>query len=51
MKVLVVNKFYYNRGGDCVCSMNLERILREAGNDTAVFSMQYPENVNTEYSD
>lgn len=51
MKVLVANKFYYNRGGDCVCSMNLERILREAGNDTAVFSMQYPENVNTEYSD
>lgn len=51
MKVLIVNKFYYNRGGDCVCSINLERMLRENGFDTAVFSMQYKDNIPTGYSD
>ena len=23
MKVLLANKFYYRRGGDCVCTLNL----------------------------
>lgn len=50
MKVLVVNKFYYNRGGDCVCTINLERMLRENGCETAVFSMSYPQNLPTGYS-
>lgn len=45
MKVLIVNKFYYPRGGDCVCAINLERLLRENGHETAVFAMDYAENV------
>ena len=45
MKVLIVNKFYYPRGGDCVCAINLERLLREDGHETAVFAMDYAENV------
>lgn len=49
-RVLIVNKFYYPRGGDCVCTINLERLLREKGHDTAVYSMEYPENIETEWS-
>lgn len=48
MKIVVVNKFYYPRGGDCVCSINLESLLKEKGHEVAFFSMQYPENL---YSD
>ena len=50
MKILIVNKFYYNRGGDCVCAISLEQMLREQGHKTAVFAMQYAENFLTPYS-
>lgn len=50
-RVLLVNKFYYPRGGDCVATMNLERLLRDRGHDTAVFAMQYPQNEETPWSD
>ena len=44
MRVLLSNKFYYRRGGDCIYMMELERLLKAKGHDVAVFSMQYPEN-------
>lgn len=47
MRVLIVNKFYYPRGGDCVVAMNLERMLKEDGHDVAVFAMQHPHNVDS----
>ena len=50
MKILIVNKFYYNRGGDCVCAISLEQMLREQGHETAVFAMQYAENFQTPYN-
>lgn len=49
-RILIVNKFYYPRGGDCVVAMNLERLLKEAGHEVAVFSMHYPENVKSKWS-
>lgn len=45
-RVLIVNKFYYPRGGDCVCTINLERLLREQGHEVAIYAMNYPENVD-----
>lgn len=48
-RVLVVNKFYYNRGGDCVCTLNLETLLKSQGWDVAVYAMKYPENFPNEY--
>ncbi len=33
MKVLIVNKFLYPRGGDCIHSLNLGEVLRHAGHD------------------
>lgn len=50
MRILIVNKFFYPRGGDCVCAMSLERMLRWQGHQTAVFAMDYPDNVATDYS-
>lgn len=49
MKVLLVNKFYYNRGGDCVCTLNLEHLLKSHGYEVAVFAMKYPENFQSEW--
>lgn len=49
-RVLIVNKFYYPRGGDCVCAINLERMLQSSGYSTAVFSMSYPDNLPSAYS-
>jgi len=49
-KILIVNKFYYNRGGDCIYSINLEKILKEAGYDVAFFSMSHPKNFESKWS-
>ena len=46
-RILIANKFYYPRGGDCIVAMNLERLLKEQGHDVAVFAMDYPENVDS----
>ena len=50
MKILLSNKFYYRRGGDCIYTMNLEKMLKEKGHEVAVYAMQYPENEKSEWS-
>ena len=50
MKILLANKFYYRRGGDCIYTMNLEKMLKEKGHEVAVYAMQYPENEKSEWS-
>ena len=47
MRILLANKFYYRRGGDCVYMLNLEQLLKKHGHETAVFAMDYPENLDT----
>jgi glycosyltransferase involved in cell wall biosynthesis len=42
--ILLVNKFYYPRGGDCTAVSATEKLLKEHGHRVAVFSMQYPKN-------
>ena len=49
MKIIVVNKFYYNRGGDCTATLATERVLREHGHDVAVFAMDYPQNLPSQW--
>lgn len=44
MKILLVNKFYYPRGGDCISVFNTEALLRSKGHRTAVFSVAHPQN-------
>ncbi|MBR5717345.1 MAG: glycosyltransferase [Bacteroidales bacterium] len=47
MRILLSNKFYYRRGGDCIYTLELERLLRQHGHDVAVFAMQHPDNIPT----
>lgn len=47
MRILLSNKFYYRRGGDCIYMLNLEQLLKTHGHEVAVFAMDYPENIET----
>lgn len=47
MRILLSNKFYYRRGGDCIYMLNLEQLLKAHGHEVAVFAMDYPENGDT----
>lgn len=50
MKILLSNKFYYRRGGDCIYMLNLEQLLKLHGHEVAVFAMDYSENISTPWS-
>jgi glycosyltransferase involved in cell wall biosynthesis len=50
MKILLINNFYYNRGGDCTYMFNLKKLLETKGHNVIVFSMHHPENFSTECS-
>ncbi|MBR1882047.1 MAG: glycosyltransferase [Muribaculaceae bacterium] len=45
MRILLVNKFYYPRGGDCMAMMRTEALLREQGHEVAVFAMNHAQNL------
>ncbi len=49
-RILLVNKFYYNRGGDCIVMMNTEKLLRDNGYDVGVYAMHYSENDQSPWS-
>ena len=51
MRILLCNKFYYRRGGDCIYTLELERLLRQHGHDVAIYAMQYPDNLPTPWQD
>lgn len=48
MEILLSNKFYYRRGGDCIYTLNLEQLLKR--NEVAIFAMLYPDNMETPWS-
>jgi glycosyltransferase involved in cell wall biosynthesis len=50
MKILLVNKFYYPRGGDCIYTIELEKLLKSKGHEVGIFSMQHSENLPSAYS-
>ena len=50
MRILLANKFYYRRGGDCIYMLNLEGLLRSKGHEVAVYAMAYPDNEQTPWS-
>jgi glycosyltransferase involved in cell wall biosynthesis len=49
MKILLVNKFYYHRGGDCTATLSAEQLLNAKGHETAVFSVRHPQNLPSPY--
>lgn len=50
MRILLINKFHYLRGGAERAYFDTARILAESGHHVAFFSMQHPENHPTEWS-
>lgn len=48
-RILLVNKFYYQRGGDCLVMINTERLLHEAGYEVAIFAMDYEKNIASQH--
>jgi glycosyltransferase involved in cell wall biosynthesis len=51
MKILQINKFFYKRGGAEAYMLSLSKMLRQQGHQVLEFSMQHPENLESEYSD
>lgn len=49
-RILVANKFYYPRGGDCIYTIDLVDLLRSHGHDVAVFAMQHPCTLQTPWN-
>ncbi len=49
-KVLLVNNYYYNRGGDCTYLFGVKRMLEERGHNVVVFSMHHPQNIESTWS-
>ncbi|NDW12967.1 glycosyltransferase [Bacteroides sp. 214] len=49
-KILIINKFLYPRGGDCIYTLNLGELLKQNGHEVMYFSMLYPENLSFEES-
>lgn len=49
MRILLANKFYYRRGGDCIYTMNLEQLLMQHGHDVAIYAMNYPANMPSKW--
>ncbi len=50
MRIVLANKFYYRRGGDCIYAINVEELLRKHGHDVSIFAMQHPQNLPSEWS-
>lgn len=51
MKILLVNKFFYRRGGAEVVFFNTAELLRRDGHEVVEFSMKHPENAPSPYEE
>lgn len=50
MKILLSNKFFYPRGGDCIHMIALKNLLEQQGHEVAIFAMDFAENLESEYA-
>ncbi len=44
-RILIVNKFLYPRGGDCIVALSDAELLRQAGHEVELWGMDYPKNI------
>lgn len=51
MRVLMVQTFYYYRGGDSTYMLNLSGLLEEQGHEVIPFAMHHPHNLSSPYSE
>ncbi|MBU1130832.1 glycosyltransferase family 4 protein [Patescibacteria group bacterium] len=47
MKILLINKYYYLKGGSEKYLFELEKLLKQQGHQVKVFSMSHPQNLPT----
>ncbi len=50
MRILLVNKFLYPKGGDCIHAFGLEKLLKSYGHEVGFFAMQHPLNQFSDHS-
>lgn len=50
MRVLMVQTFYYFRGGDSTYMLSLSRLLEEKGHEVVPFAMEHPQNLPSPYA-
>lgn len=50
MRVIAANKFFFHKGGDTTVFFATVDLLRARGHDVAVFAMEGPDNLGSEYS-
>ncbi len=48
MKILLINNYYYTRGGSEAHFLALEQMLKSRGHEVTVFSMQHEKNIRNE---
>ena len=51
MKVLLINKFLYPKGGDAICTLAMGELLRSKGHEVTYWGMDHPENPEYPYKD
>jgi glycosyltransferase involved in cell wall biosynthesis len=50
MRILMVQTFYYHRGGDSTYMLALAKLLEEKGHEVIPFAMKHPSNLPSPYS-
>lgn len=50
MRILMVQTFYYYRGGDSTYMLSLSKLLEEKGHEVVPFAMEHPMNVSSPYA-
>jgi glycosyltransferase involved in cell wall biosynthesis len=47
MKIVLANKFFYPKGGDCLYTLRLMKLLQNNGHTVIPFGMNHPQNIST----
>jgi glycosyltransferase involved in cell wall biosynthesis len=50
MRILMVQTFYYHRGGDSTYMLSLSKLLEEKGHEVVPFAMAHPRNLSSPYA-
>jgi len=50
MKIILVNKYFYPKGGDCLYTLRLMSLLHNNGHTVIPFGMSHPQNIQTDYN-
>lgn len=51
MKILLINKFLYPKGGDAICALSTGELLFRRGHEVAYWGMHHPDNPSYPYND